>query len=107
MDKNLFYFCLGLGTKKMIKTAKILRFHKIWLHIIMDNFPENTIFMGLTPPFAFRRRGWGMRPKSILSSAFGPHFPFFLLHSAAVLVYNEGVMTKINMISYINQFSGL
>jgi hypothetical protein len=31
---------------------------------MMDNFPEDIIFTRLKPPFSFRRRGWGMKPKA-------------------------------------------
>jgi hypothetical protein len=42
----------------------------------MGYFPENIIFMGLTLPFSFRRRGWGMRPKPDLLLAFVHFFPW-------------------------------
>jgi hypothetical protein len=45
----------------------------------MDNFPENIIFIRLKLPFSFRRRGWGMRPKTDFSPTFHPlHFPNYL-----------------------------
>jgi hypothetical protein len=60
----------------MIKTAKILHFYKIRLYIVVGYFTEDIIFMGLTLPFSFRRRGWGMRSKPDLSPAFSPPFPW-------------------------------